>query len=369
MVPVEVNWYFVFAGVFVETLAVSIVLTALVRRFALRSMFLDHPGERKMQKEPVPLGGGVAIYAAFTLVILGNLVVAWSAGYLGVEWLRNNVLSFLGANVGLKLTGLFMGSLLIFLLGVVDDMKALTPEKKLVGQIAAALILVLTGTRLDLFIANPWISGAATMLWVITLTNAMNFLDNMDGLTGGVSVISAFSFFLCLWPHGEAFVCVLLMAFAGSVAGFLYHNLNPARIYMGDAGSMFCGFMLATVAVLGTFHTADTPTQVAIAAPLLALGVPLFDISTVVFIRWKNGESIMKGDKRHFSHRLVKLGMTPRQAVEFIYLVAAVVGFGGALLSQVGPLGTGIILAQALGVFLLIVLLMRAGNKDGDWNL
>jgi UDP-GlcNAc:undecaprenyl-phosphate GlcNAc-1-phosphate transferase len=132
---------------------------------------------------------------------------------------------------------------------------------------------------------------------------------------------------------------------------------------MGDAGAMFCGYILATVALLGTFYTGEGGSRVAVAAPLLALCVPLFDTLSVVYIRWKRGESIMKGDKRHFSHRLVELGMTPRQAVEFIYLVAAVAGLGAALLPQVGTGGTIIILAQTAGLFLLIVLLMQAGAR------
>jgi len=128
---------------------------------------------------------------------------------------------------------------------------------------------------------------------------------------------------------------------------------------------MFSGYILATVSVLGTFYTESNPTQIAVAAPLLALCVPLFDTARVVYIRWRRGESIMKGDKRHFSHRLVELGMTPRQAVEFILLVAGVTGLGGALIGQVGPAGTIVILAQTAGIFLLIVLLMRAG-KSGE---
>jgi UDP-GlcNAc:undecaprenyl-phosphate GlcNAc-1-phosphate transferase len=167
---------------------------------------------------------------------------------------------------------------------------------------------------------------------------------------------------LCVLPQHEYFVSVLLMVFIGSVAGFLYHNLNPARIFMGDAGAMFCGYILATVALLGTFYTESTPTRIAVVAPLLALCVPLFDTASVIYIRWRRGESIMKGDKRHFSHRLVELGMTPRQAVEFIFLVAGVTGLGGALLGQVGIMGTVVIIAQTAGIFLLIILLMRAGK-------
>jgi len=164
---------------------------------------------------------------------------------------------------------------------------------------------------------------------------------------------------------GDQLVRLLLMLFAGSVGGFLYHNLSPARIFMGDSGSMFTGYFLATVAVLGTFHIQSTPSPVAVAAPILALSVPLFDTMSVIFIRWRKGESIMLGDKRHFSHRLVDLGMSPRQAVEFIFLVAGVVGLGGALLPKLDTQGTVIIIGQTVGVFLLIVLLMNAGKKKG----
>lgn len=377
------NWYLIFSYVLIESFLVAVLLTLGLRAFALKFNIVDQPGERKMHSDPIPLLGGVAIYLTFNLVILLNLAVLIVAPRLGFGWLEENVLSFLGENTIRPLTGIFAGAFIIFLLGLVDDIKVLSPEVKLIGQIAAALILVLSGIRLDIFLGpilhslplfeslsperfdqiSLLVSSGITIFWVVMMTNAMNFLDNMDGLAGGVAGIAALSFFLCVLPHEEYFICVLLMAFAGAVAGFLYHNLNPARIFMGDAGSMFCGYILATVAVLGTFYTESSGSRVAVAAPLLALCVPLFDTFSVIYIRWRNGESIMKGDKRHFSHRLVELGMTPRQAVEFIFLVAAVTGLGGVLLSQLGRLGTIVVLAQTCGIFLLIVLLMNAGKK------
>lgn len=378
------NWYLIFSYALVESFLVAILMTALMRRVALRFNLVDSPGMRKMHKAPVPLLGGAAIYLTFNLVILVNLAVLLRAPQLGFPWLEENVLSFLGENTIRPLTGIFAGGLIIFMLGIVDDVKALSPEIKLMGQIVAAFILVLSGIHLDLFLdpilgALPFfrnlsdntfqvvstsLAGGVTVFWVVLMVNSMNFLDNMDGLCGGVSGIAALSFFLIVLPQEEYFVCVMLMVFAGAVAGFLYHNLNPARIFMGDAGSMFCGYILATVAVLGTFYSESIGSRVAVAAPLLALCVPLFDTASVIWIRWRRGESIMKGDKRHFSHRLVELGMTPRQAVEFIFLVAGVTGLGGALLGQVGPMGTVVILAQTAGIFLLIVLLMRAGKSS-----
>lgn len=374
------NWYLIFSYALLESFIIAICLTGLMRVLALRWGIVDQPGDRKMHSEPVPLLGGVAIYLTFNIVILLNLGLLMLATELGFVWLQENVLSFLGTTTLRLLFGIFAGAFIIFLLGIVDDIKILSAEVKLVGQVAAALILVVSGIRLDIFLEPiigglplidrlsetqfQWfligVSGLVTIIWVVAITNAANFLDNMDGLCGGVSGIAALSFFLCVLPQQEYFLCVLLMVFAGSVAGFLYHNLNPARIFMGDAGSMFCGFILATVPVLGTFYTPSSPSRIAVAAPLLALSVFLFDALSVILIRIRNGESIMKGDKRHFSHRLVELGMTPRQAVEFIFLVAAVTGLGGALLSQVGVSGTLVILAQTTGIFLLIVLLMNA---------
>ncbi len=368
------NWYLIYAYALGFSFLVSGAITEIVRRLALRWGLLDHPGERKVHRNPIPLMGGVAIFLTFYLTIGFHLLQLGPVRKFGIEaflpnlqygfeWYRANVLSFLGGSVMLKLLGLFSGSLVIFVLGVIDDIKPLSPEKKLIGQILAASLLVSFGIRLELFVVTPWITGPVTVLWLVLMINSLNFLDNMDGLCGGVSIIAALSFFFCLFPNGHTFVCVILMVFIGSVGGFLYHNLNPARIFMGDAGSMFCGLFLGTVSVLGTFYQEGTPSRVAIAAPLLALSVPLFDTCSVLYIRWRNGESLMKGDKRHFSHRLVDLGMTHGQAVEFIYLVAIIAGLGAMLLPMVSPMGTIVIIVQTLGLFCIIAMLMHIANQ------
>lgn len=354
--------YFIYGYTFLLTCALSFVGTWGVRHLALRHGVLDHPGERKVHRDPVPLLGGVAIVGSFYLVALAHIGGLAVASYFGVNWMENELLLFLGEDAKIKVAGILAGGFLIFMLGVVDDLRVLTPWVKLLGQIVAASTLVLSGLRIEMFIlSNIWLSAAVTILWVVLLTNSMNFLDNMDGLCGGVTIIACLSFFLCVQTD-DTLVRVLLMLLAGGAGGFLYFNLNPARIFMGDAGAMFCGFMLATVTVLGTFHVESTPSRIAVAAPLLALSVPLFDTLSVIYIRWRSGQHIMLGDKRHFSHRLVDLGMTHRQAVEFIFLVAGVVGLGAALLPLVDIGGTLIIIAQTAGVYLLIVLLMRAGR-------
>lgn len=361
--------YIVYGWAVALSFFVAVGLTALVRRLALRYACLDQPGHRKMHESPIPLLGGVAIVATFYLVLTAAFLAVYFTDRFDMDWARRNLLAFLGDQGVSRLIGILLGGLLIFLLGLVDDLKQLTPWLKLIGQIVAAMALVAFGVRIEFFVlSNFWVSAAVTMFWVVLLTNSLNFLDNMDGLCGGVSIIAALSFFLCVQPD-DYLVRFLLMVFAGSVGGFLYHNLSPARIFMGDAGSMFNGYVLATVAVLGTYHvqgTATTPgtaSHIAAAAPLLALSVPLFDTFSVIYIRWRQGESIMKGDKRHFSHRLVELGMSPRQAVEFIFLVAGALGLGGALLPKLDQAGTIIIIGQTVGVFLLIVLLMNAGRR------
>ncbi|MFP4502200.1 MAG: MraY family glycosyltransferase [Candidatus Hydrogenedentota bacterium] len=369
------NPYVIYAYALVVSFLLAAALTEAVRRFALHFKIMDQPGDRKMHHTPVPLLGGVAIVLTFILFLGTHLVMVSRAAGFALGSLEDNLRGMLGEDHRVKLAGIVSGGLIIFALGLWDDLRALRPRTKLMGQVLAALLLVFCGLRIRMFLFDDSLrpellalvlSGGITVFWVVLVTNSLNLLDNMDGLCGGVSIIAALSFFLAVQSHeGEQeFVRLLLMVFAGSVGGFIYHNLSPARIFMGDAGAMFSGYFLATVALLGTFHVPETASRVAVAAPILALAVPLFDTASVVLIRWRSGESIWLGDKRHFSHRLVELGMTPRQAVEFIFLVAGVVGLGGALLSLVNRLGTFIILAQTAGVFLLIVLLMNASRRQ-----
>jgi UDP-GlcNAc:undecaprenyl-phosphate GlcNAc-1-phosphate transferase len=195
------------------------------------------------------------------------------------------------------------------------------------------------------------------------MTNSMNLLDNMDGLAAGVAAIAAFIFFLAVRPLGQTFTSVMHLMVAGTTVGFLFYNFKPATIFMGDAGSMLIGYMLASLAVMSTFYTVFSPTRVAVLIPLFALAIPLFDTLSVIYIRVKNKESIIRGDKRHFSHRLVESGMTQKQAVLFIYFVAAVVGLGATLLWSLRLAGVLAVIAQAVGIFAIVVLLMANNRK------
>ena len=358
-------WYAAYGYIFLFALVVSAALTAIARHVAHRWEVYDHPADHKIHKDPTPLLGGAAIAGTVLITVVLNL------GLLGLlddrvpiaHWLNEYIFAFLGVDVIKKLAGLFIGGALILMLGLIDDLVRLRPEHKLVGQIVAALIMVSCGVRIQLFIPNPWIGGFITLCWIVLMSNSFNLLDNMDGLCAGITAIISFVFFLAVYPLGQTFTSVMLLAMAGSASGFLFHNFNPAKIFMGDAGSMFCGYILSSLAVISTFHSGTDGSRVAVLLPVLVMAVPLFDTLSIIFIRIKRKQSVMKGDKRHFSHRLVNLGMTERQAVVFIYLVTLVTGLGATLLSQVNLRGGLTIFVQSLGVFAIIVLLMIGNNR------
>jgi len=361
------NQYLIFVYLLAITFVLSWALTYLMRRMAYRFDILDHPVGRKAHSKPTPLLGGVAIFASFYTVLLAHIAVLTIVEPYGPDWLGTQLVDLLGEDGGIKLTGILLAGVLIFMLGVIDDLHVLSPWMKLLGQIVIACILVAFGLRIRVFIFNDAItSSVATVFWMVLIVNSMNLLDNMDGLSGGVSIIAAATFFLCVQPFDAYFmVLILLVIFAGAVGGFLWHNLPPASIFMGDCGAMFNGYFLGTIAVVGTFHIEGESSRIAVFAPAMALSVPLFDTLSVMYIRWRNGDSIMLGDKRHFSHRLVDVGMRPPMAVYFIFMVAALVGLNGALLPYLNMTGTIIIMAQTIGIFLLIVLLMNAGKRNG----
>lgn len=362
------NQYLIFLYLLVITFALSWLLTHVMRGVAKRFDILDHPVGRKAHSQPTPLLGGVAIFASFYTVLLAHIAILTLIEPYGPDWLGTKFFALLGEDGGIKLTGILLAGALIFMLGVIDDLHVLSPWRKLLGQIVIACILTAFGLRIQLFIFNdPFSSTLVTVFWMVLIINSMNLLDNMDGLSGGVSVIAAATFFLCVQPFEAYFMArVLLVIFAGAVAGFLYYNLPPASIFMGDCGAMFNGFFLGTIAVVGTYHIEGESSRVAVFAPAMALSVPLFDTLSVMYIRWRNGDSIMLGDKRHFSHRLVDVGMRPPMAVYFIFMVATLVGLNGALLPYLNMTGTILIMTQTLGIFLLIVLLMNAGKRNGE---
>lgn len=358
-------WIYIYALLFVFTFVISFILTPLCRTLAIRLNIVDQPGERKIHQVSKPYLGGLAIYLTMTLV-LGLGVVA------ALYFLPNNpnlpleVTPYLPnvRKVLPKIIALLLGGTIIFLLGLWDDIKRLSPLLKLIGQIIAAVLVVSMGIRLDLFINNHWISGFLTVLWIVAITNSFNLMDNMDGLSAGVAGIATILFIWFSYQAGHTYMLLILIVFLGSTLGFLPYNFPPSTIFMGDAGSMFLGFQLGALTVLNSYYYKDAPTHLPIMLPFFVLSVPLFDTITVMAIRIKNGKPIYQGDTNHFSHRLVALGMTQRQAVLCIYLVTFCTGTGALLLRKLEFRESLLVLSQMVAIFAIIAILEFTGRRN-----
>jgi len=249
--------------------------------------------------------------------------------------------------------------LLMVLIGLYDDLHDMHAKSKLFLQIVVGAILFFSGIRVSLFVDSQIVSFIFTVGWVVFVTNAFNLLDNIDGLSAGVALIASMFLLLMCMKGGQFLVCVLLLIFMGAVAGFLSYNFSPARIFMGDCGSLFVGYMLSVLTIVSTYHRTSGVSLVPFAAPLLILSVPFYDVFSVIYIRIVTKKSIFLGDKNHFSHRLLKGGMTVRQAVLFIYLIAFCLGIAALSLDATNIFQQVILLVQAVCLLSVIFLLER----------
>lgn len=326
---------------FMIALGVALIVTPGVIAFARRTGALDKPDARKVHERPIPRIGGIGIYAAFIVSILVQL--------LFVELTPEFMTSIIG---------LMVGGTIIVVIGIIDDYCDLPAKVKLLGQIIAAAVLVIVfDVRID-FITDPlgdfiyleFFAIPATIFWIVGLTNTVNLIDGLDGLAAGVSSIAAVTIFLVAMEEGIPFVAMVTAALAGAAVGFLYYNFNPARIFMGDTGSMFLGFMLAGISVVGAVKSAAT---IALIVPILALGLPILDTTFAIVRRARNHRPIFKPDKGHLHHRLLARGFTQKQAVLLMYVVSALFGLCALALTAVSTqAATLIILIVAAAVFL-----------------
>ena len=308
---------------FIIAAGVALFVTPGVIFFAKKTGAMDAPDARKVHKRPIPRIGGLGIYLAFMAAMLTIV------SEVPVE-----------PDVAFEMEGLAVGGTLIVLLGLIDDYKNLPAKVKLVGQIVAACVLVIGfDVRID-FITDPfgdylfleWFAIPATVFWIVGLTNTVNLIDGLDGLAAGVSCIAATTIFLVALQQNILFVAVFCAAIAGAAIGFLYYNFNPARIFMGDSGSMFFGFMLSGISVIGAVKSAAT---IALIVPILALGLPILDTTFAIIRRYRGGVPIFKPDKGHLHHRLLDLGFTQRQAVLLMYVISALLGLSAVALTEV----------------------------------
>jgi len=300
--------------ILVAALAVVMLATPLVRRAAARLDLIDQPSARKLHRDPVPLLGGVAIWLGFVVPTL-LLVVLDSAPFVK------------------QFGSVIAGATLASLVGFWDDRWGMKPIVKLLGQVIAAALMIAFGTSVQ-FLHNDLLNVALTLVWVIGITNALNLMDNMDGLAGGVAAFASFFFFLLAAFSGQNLVAPLALALTGACAGFLYYNFKPGHIFMGDTGSLFLGFMLAAVGIKLRFPVLHDPlTGIAVdhqsvtwMIPLLVLGLPIFDTTLVSLSRLRRGLPVTRGGRDHTSHRLVALGASRHEAVLILYLAGCLLG-------------------------------------------
>ena len=364
------------AGSVLPSLIVSLLATWLVRANAARWGLIDLPGERKVHTAPTPRGGGLAIWlgvvATFAAAQLFLLVAAKSPAVneLIPEFARGHVAGIWSQSG--KLWILLGGGTALALLGLADDRGGLSWQLRLAVEfaVAATCVWLVPNLRLTAFLPYPMLTGALSVLWIVALINAFNMLDNMDGLSAGVAAIasSMLAAVLLLAPDPETrgpqlFVAGLLLVVVGALAGFLWHNRPPAKIFMGDSGAYFLGFMIAAATLLASYTGYQGQRSHAILAPVLVMAVPLYDMTTVILIRLMAGKSPFHADKNHFSHRLVDLGLTKPQAVLTVYLTTATCGLAALLLHQVERSGAVLIVLLVGCVLSLIAILESTARR------
>ncbi len=321
----------VYGAAFAISAVVSALTTPLIVRLANRLGIVDAPGdERRMHDHPKPRVGGIAVFFGFAFALFAVLGVslASTVGLLPASDQFDAVH---------RLVGLLFGSLLIVGVGVWDDVMQMRPRNKLVAQIVVASVSMLYGFVIpginNPFDHNPgtnwidfplWAGIPLTLLWYVGMMNAINFLDGLDGLLAGVAAISSIFLFVIAVLHANPVVALVVIALAGAALGFLPYNFNPARIILGDAGSLFIGYVFATVSIIGASKTA---IAISIVVPLLVLALPVLDTAVAIVRRARSGKSITEADRGHFHHQLIfRFGLNVRQAVLLLYAVCFVLG-------------------------------------------
>lgn len=321
------------AGSLFAAFIIALLGTPYVRKIAIRYKATDEPGERKIHASEMPRLGGLAICVAFWLVVLFT------------QELTREIYGILG------------GGFIICLLGILDDFKGVAPRQKLAVQVLAASFATYMGIRVE-FLTHPiqdvfslyYLSYPVTILWIIGITNAVNLIDGLDGLAAGVSAIAAVTLGVVAMLEGLTQPALLALILASAVFGFLKYNFYPAKIFMGDTGSLFLGFNLSAIAILGLTKSA---TVISLFLPVVILGIPILDTMLAIIRRFFNGKPIFSPDKEHLHHRLLALGLSHRLTVLTIYGVSAILGVSAVIMTQVTtPQGMLIMLALILGVFL-----------------
>ncbi len=332
---------------------VSYVCTPLASKLAYKIGAIDVPKDnRRMHKKPIPLIGGLAIFVGFLISVL------------------------IFGELDRTMVSVLIGSMMMVVMGVLDDIYDLKAWIKFLIQICAALVAVLLGGlrietlfNMDIFSADPYtylgvLSIPITVVWIVALTNAVNFIDGLDGLAAGVSAISAISLLVISCILADPYVVMVMAALAGGIFGFLPYNKNPAKIFMGDTGALFLGYLLATMSIQGLFKFYAV---VSFAVPFLILAIPIFDIVNAVTRRLLKGKSPMAADREHIHHKLIDMGFNQKQAVAILYSLSSILGILAVVVTTSGE-GKALMLLAAIvlaGIIAARVLMVMAQKKNG----
>ena len=321
-------------------LLISLLLVPFVAKLAVKIGAVDKPNARKVHSKLMPRMGGLAIYLSFFIVL-----------FLSHDMTRQHI-------------GLFVGGTVLILVGIIDDMKDIPAKVKLLGQIAAACIVVASGVRVE-FMTNFILGGMLplyifsapfTVIWIVAIINAVNLIDGLDGLAAGTSIIAAATMAISGYATGQTEMASMALILIGATLGFLKYNFHPAKIFMGDTGSMFLGYNLAVLAVMGFTKSF---TLLSLVTPILVLAIPILDTVFAIIRRKMNNKPIFKPDKNHLHHCLLNYGFSHRNTVLIIYAVSAVLALCGLIMTYLNP-------AQGMGLLIIIsVVIIYAAIKLG----
>jgi UDP-GlcNAc:undecaprenyl-phosphate GlcNAc-1-phosphate transferase len=312
-----------FCAAFASALLTTLLALPLWRQWCLRANLVDDPGQRKIHDAPVPLAGGLAVLTGMLLPLATGAILI----KLGVNITSQTHLIAHGLNRRATELGVIaFGAMVMVVLGWLDDKHDLKPLPKFISQLFIAVLVAAACKRITLFVPSVTFSYAITILWVLTIVNAFNFMDNMNGLCAGLGAIGAFLFAIIAAGDGEYLVALIAFLACGALVGFLPYNFPNARAFLGDAGSHLVGYLLAVLAILPHFYTKRNPHPFAVLSPLLVLAIPLADLAWVVILRTRAGKPFWIGDTNHLSHRLVRTGLSRTRAVLLIWLAAAAIG-------------------------------------------
>ncbi len=331
--------------VYLACFLISFIMQFFVMKYANKNRLYDMPGERKVHDRPIPRLGGIGIFIAFTAGFF----------FFGFSMQRNFML-------------IYAGALVLFFMNVFDDVVkgGINNKIKFLVQIILASILFYFGIKITVFLSSRVVSYIITLLWIVGITNSFNLLDNMNGLSSGIAMISLFFLSILMFTQGDLQLTKFALVLLFSIGGFFVLNFPKAKIFMGDAGSNVIGFVIACIAVSGQYVAVSRLTRLPVIAPILILSVPIYDTFSVMIIRKIKGYSIFRADTNHISHRLTRMGLSHKNSVLIIFLVGIISGLSGFILKDLYLYSALVVLGQIILFYILLTVLIYAGKKEED---